>query len=107
MSVIQQAHEAVDRPEVQAMIRELGKFGLGVFVPHLHTDKGFEPLPIDTVQLESSLQVTFVKKSDPILSNAAVVGWVWDEGKARVAAACACSGNHFPGNCSYSSERDR
>ena len=31
MSIIQQAHEAVDLPEVQAMIKELGKFGLGVF----------------------------------------------------------------------------
>jgi hypothetical protein len=95
------AAASVHNPDVQAMIKELSKYGLGVFIPHMHTEQGFAPLPSDVIQLESDLEVSFVKKDDPALSSATVVGWVWDADKSRVAAACACSGNHFPGGCSY------
>jgi hypothetical protein len=95
-----EAAEAVAKPEVQAMIKELGKYGLGVFIPHGHTDRGgFVPLPSNTVQLESNLKVSFVKKNDPVLKESTIVGWAWDKKKARIVAACACRGNHYPGGC--------
>ena len=94
------ARQAVDLPEVQAIIQQLGKHGLGVFIPHAHTSDGFVPLPRDVISMESDLKVSFVTTDDPILDDATVVGWVWDSHAARVAAACACRGNHFPGNCS-------
>jgi len=102
--MMEKAAEAISLPDVQLMIKELGKHGLGVFIPHAHTEDGFAPLPSDTVQLESDLVVTFVDKNDPILENSTTVGWVWDADGARVVATCACSGRHFPGNCSWKAE---
>ncbi len=96
-SMVAQAKNAVSKPEVQAMIRELEKYGLGVFLPHTHTPDGFAPLPNDTVQLEGNLKVSFVKKDDPALVGASPVAWVWDSAEARVAAACFCAGGqHDP-----------
>jgi hypothetical protein len=96
-SMIADAIDAVATDEVQALIRELGKYGLGVFMPHIHTSDGFAPMPSDTVQLEAELKVTFVRKNDPRLVGAAPVGWVWDESQARVAAICMCTGGeHDP-----------
>jgi hypothetical protein len=100
-AILEMANEAVNKPEVQAMIKELSKHGLGVFIPHAHTSAGFAPLPSDTVQLESNLKVSFVKRGDPMLKDAAAVGWVWDANKSRIVAACACRGNHFPGSCCW------
>lgn len=98
-AIIAKAAEAVNKPEVQSIIKELSKHGLGVFIPHAHTADGFVPLPNDTVQLESNLSVSFVKQDDSRLDTASAVGWVWDASKARVAAACYCSGAHYPGSC--------
>ena len=93
------ASHAIEKPEVQALIKQLSAYGLGVSIPHMHTDAGFAPLPPDMVQLESNLHVDFVKIDDERLLNASTVGWMWDKDKARVVAYCACSGNHFPGSC--------
>jgi hypothetical protein len=94
---IERALEAVHDPKVQDMIRALSEYGLGVFLPHLHTDKGFEPLPIDVVQLESDLKVEFVDRADHALQGATPVGWVWDAERAVVATACMCTGvDHDP-----------
>jgi hypothetical protein len=97
ISFVAQAQEAVQKPEVQALIRELAKYGLGAFMPHTHTPEGFAPLPQDIVQLEGDLKVSFVPRNDDRLVGAAPVGWVWDETGARVAAACFCTGaQHEP-----------
>jgi hypothetical protein len=90
--MVGRAIEAVRTPEVQTMIKALNRYGLGVFMPHIHTDKGFEPLPRNKVQLEGDLKVSFVSPDDPNLVGASPVGWVWDEREARVAAACFCTG---------------
>jgi hypothetical protein len=90
--MVERAIEAVDIPEVQAMIKVLNNYGLGVFMPHIHTKNGFEPLPRDKVQLEGDLKVSFVSADDPQVAEATPVGWVWDEQKARVATACFCTG---------------
>lgn len=95
------ARQAVDSPEVQAIIQQLGKHGLGIFIPHAHTSEGFVPLPRDVVSMESDLKVSFVTTDDPILDDATVVGWVWDSDAMRVVAGCACRGVHFPGGCVY------
>jgi hypothetical protein len=97
MSMVARANEAVRNPEVQAMVRELAKYGLGVFLPHIHTPQGFAPLPSDTVQVEADLKVSFVKNDNPMLVGASPVAWVWDAAGARVAAACYCGGaQHDP-----------
>jgi hypothetical protein len=90
--MVERAIEAVQTPEVQEMIKALHKHGLGVFMPHIHTDNGFEPLPRDKVQLEGDLKVSFVGSYDPNLAGASPVGWVWDEQEVRVATACYCTG---------------
>ena len=90
--MVEGAIEAVNTPEVQAMIKVLNQYGLGVFMPHIHTENGFEPLPRDKVQLEGDLKVSFVDAHDPNLTGASPVGWVWDEKGARIATACFCTG---------------
>jgi hypothetical protein len=96
------AAAAVNKPEVQEMLQKLAEHGLGVFIPHMHTEnEGFEPLPSGMVQMESDLVVTFVPETDPVLKNATMVGWVWDKGQAKVVGKCACRAMHYPGNCSY------
>jgi len=95
--MVERAIEVVNTPEVQAMIKALDQYGLGVFMPHIHTQNGFEPLPRDKVQLEGDLKVSFVDGNDPNLVEASPVGWVWDEQGARVATACFCTGGaHDP-----------
>ena len=95
--MVAKAIEAVNEPKVQEMIKELSKYGLGVFMPHLHTKEGFAPLPIETVQLEADLKVSFVKRGEDSLKDAAPVGWVWDSNKAEVVMGCACTGaEHDP-----------
>jgi hypothetical protein len=90
--MVESAIEAVNTAEVQAIIKALNKYGLGVFMPHIHTENGFEPLPRDKVQLEGDLKVRFVSPDDPNVLAASPVGWVWNDRQARVAAACYCTG---------------
>ena len=95
--MVSKAKTAVESVEVQDMIRRLAAYDLGVFMPHLHNEEGFAPLPSDIVQLEGDLRVSFVNQNDSILSEAAPVGWIWNEEKSRVCAACYCTGaEHLP-----------
>lgn len=97
VGMVERAKASIELPEVQKMIEELSKHGLGVFMPHLHTPEGFAPLPPDKVQLEGDLKVSFVDKNDPQVAKAMPVGWVWDKEGARVATACFCTGaEHSP-----------
>lgn len=90
--MVANAIKAIETTEVQEMVKKLSEYGLGVFMPHLHTEKGFEPLPNDTVQLEQDLAVSFVKRDNPIAKGAAPVGWSWNKEKAEVVAVCLCGG---------------
>ena len=95
--MVAKAIEAVNEPKVQEMIKELSKYGLGVFMPHLHNEEGFAPLPNDTVQLEADLKVSFVKRDDACLANATPADWIWDSEKAQVVMGCSCAGaEHHP-----------
>jgi hypothetical protein len=95
--MIEKAQDAVHSPEVIDMIRRLGDYGLGVFMPHLHNEDGFAPLPPNIVQLESDLKVEFIDRLSPKVQGASPVGWVWDGEKSVVTTACMCTGvSHDP-----------
>lgn len=105
--MIEKAQEAVDFPEVQEMIKRLGDYGLGVFMPHIHDENGFSPLPAHIVQLESDLKIEFSDRSSEKVQNASAVGWVWDANKATVTTACMCTGvNHDPDHWTKKRVRD-
>ena len=75
---VHEAAEAIKRPEVQEMIRRLADYGLGVCVPHMHTEGTgeFAGLPHELVQSESQLQVSFVERS-LLTENDIPVAWRW------------------------------
>jgi len=82
---------AIENPEVQGMVRRLAEFGLGVMVPHSHTDQGeFLPLPSDKVSFEQGLRVSFKDKDDPALQSSIAVGWRWDAGTQTIARCQNC-----------------
>lgn len=78
----------LSEPEVQEMMRRLATRGLGVFLPHMHTNSdALAPLPSGVVQFEADLQVSFVSEDDAEAAEAVPVGWIWDEG-VRVVGRC-------------------
>lgn len=87
----QAAAQAIEKPEVQEMIKKLAEYGLGVFMPHMHDEQGrFAPLPRDVVAVESGLVVSFHSKEDPVAQQARPVGWVWDNETKTVQACFEC-----------------
>ena len=86
------AQAAVLLPEVQAMLCRLSEYGLGIFMPHTHSEHTgqFEPLPEDLIQVESGLQVSF----EPLANIAdhtdrfLPVGWLWRAGASAPVVAC-------------------
>lgn len=97
-AMVEDAQRSIEEPEVQEMIRKLSKFGLGVFMPHMHPPEGgFAPLPPGTVQLEGNLKVSFVDERSTDLDSAVPVGWAWDGSQAKAVANCYCGGaSHGP-----------
>lgn len=91
-SSLQASFNALNNPEVQDAMKLLGKYGLGVFMPHIHTTTGMEPLPRGIVQLEQQLHVSFVPEDNPGITSAVPVGWVWDQDSATVVSKCYCCG---------------
>ena len=92
---------AIHLPEVQAMLRRLSAYELGIFMPHRHDERTgeFQPLPNDVVQVESGLEVSFQQlaqittQADRFLP----VGWLWRGGAPTVAAACEMVSQRGPG----------
>ena len=92
---------AIHLPEVQAMLRRLSAYELGIFMPHRHDERTgeFQPLPDDIVQVESDLEVSFqplakiAMQADRFLP----VGWLWRGGAPTVAAACEMVSQEGPG----------
>ncbi len=86
------AQEAIHLPEVQAMLRRLSEYQLGIFMPHRHDERTgeFQTLPDDVMQVESGLEVSFqpaaeiANQTDRFLP----VGWIWRAGASTPAAAC-------------------
>ena len=82
---LQHSVRAVNTPEVQEMLRQLGKFGLGVALPHMHTDEGMVPLPEGMIASEDNLKVTFRKRDEMTNSKALPVMWQRGEEISSVA----------------------
>jgi hypothetical protein len=102
MQMIERAQAAIQTPEVEAMIQRLSEFGLGVFMPHMHTDEGFAPLPKGMVQLEEDQVVSFLPDTHERVKSAVPVGWTWDETNSKVIASCSCGGAPCPGHIARS-----
>lgn len=89
MNIVISAQEAIQKPEVVTLIKELSRYGLAVFVPHEHPPEGgFIPLEQNRVQYESGSRVSFVNRDDSRLNDAAEVGWRWGDNQVEVVAAC-------------------
>src|ERR1700680_1243774 len=80
---------SIREPEVQEMLKRLSTYGLGVFVPHMHTETGeFVRLPPDMVQFEDDLKVSFKLRSEV---SGGAVGWVWNNETMAGAVCRGCS----------------
>jgi hypothetical protein len=95
------AQEAIQLPEVQAMLRRLSEYNLGIFMPHQHDAHTgeFQPLPDEVMQVESGLKVSFlpVKELANQTNCLLPVGWLWRAGALTPVAACEMDGEEEPG----------
>lgn len=95
--VIQNAINAISNADVQAIVQELAKYGLGVCVPHMHNDEdGFAPLPSDIVAVEENLVVSFKPRES--LLDAIPVAWRWDGTMQTVQMCQCCNTGHCVGD---------
>ena len=96
------AQEAIHLPEVQAMLRRLSEYHLGIFMPHMHDEQTgeFQPLPDEVMQVESGLEVSFqpteeiANQTDRFLP----VGWFWRAGASTPSAVCEMAWEGKPGD---------
>ena len=89
---LRKAQAAIHLPEVQAMLRRLSEYDLGIFMPHQHNERtgAFQPLHDDLIQVESGRKVSFQPK-EQIESQAdryLAVAWRWQAGVVAPASAC-------------------
>ena len=89
---LRKAQAAIHLPEVQAMLRRLSEYDLGIFMPHQHDEKtgAFQPLHDELIQVESGRKVSFQPKAQ-IESRGdryLPVAWRWREGASTPASAC-------------------
>ena len=89
---LRRAQAAIHLPEVQAMLQRLSEFDLGIFMPHRHDELtgDFQPLPDDTMQVESGCKVSF-QNTQEIMNQAdrfLPVAWRWRAGASTPASAC-------------------
>lgn len=89
---LRRAQTAMQLPEVQAMLRRLSEFDLGIFMPHRHDEQtgDFQRLPDDVLQVESGCKVTF-RHWDEIAylpEQFLPVAWRWRHGALATASAC-------------------
>ncbi len=89
---LKRAQAAMHLPEVQAMLRRLSEFDLGIFMLHRHDEQtgDFQLLPADLMQVESGCKVSFqntveiTHQADRFLP----VAWRWRAGAPVPASAC-------------------
>jgi len=86
------AQQAIHLPEVQAMLRKLSEYNLGIFMPHKHEELtgDFQVLPDDLTQVESSLEVSFQPTAEVarLPDRFLPVGWVWRGAASTPVAVC-------------------
>lgn len=94
---IRDAINAIEKPEVQAMIRELGNYGLGVYVPHMHTrELAFSNLPNELIQVEENQTIRWDRRADRAPTDLGIpVAWRWQGEGSHASAECiqTCSWN--------------
>ncbi len=96
------AQEAIHLPEVQAMLRRLSEYNLGICMPHMHDERtgGFQLLADEVTQVESGLAVSF-RPTAEIAGQAdrfLPVGWFWRAGASTPSAACEMVRADGPGD---------
>ncbi len=89
---IRTAQEAVTRPEVQQMIKELGAYGLAVNIPHAHNADKLVQLDDGYVASEHDLRVSFrpiseIRQEKDIID----VGWRYNPKSDRVELCQCCA----------------
>ena len=90
---LQEAVRAVNLPEVQDILEKLGKYGLGVALPHMHSEDGMVPLPENMVSSEDNLKVSFRKRDEPGDKSALPVMWrCGDEVNSVAYCGAECGG---------------
>jgi hypothetical protein len=83
-------------PEVHEAMRVLGKYGLGVLLPHKHDEKNrLIPLPYDEIAIEEDLNVSF-HQIDPNAIDTkkvgTIVGWRANaDGTVNFSSTCSGS----------------
>jgi hypothetical protein len=95
-SEVRRAIDAVNLPEVQAIIKELAVYGLGVYAPHMHTrEQAFAVLPDDMIQVEREQIVTWERRDHDVADQGIPVAWRWEGEGATASAECiqTCSWN--------------
>lgn len=91
-ATLRRAQTAIQRPEVQAMLRRLSEFELGIFMPHQHDAQTGELMPLadQMIQVESGCRVSF-QTADRIANQSdryVPVAWRWRAGASTPASAC-------------------
>lgn len=77
---------------ISAIAKELSSYGLGIFAPHAHDERGtIVNLPSGTVALEQDLRVSFVEASK-LPASSVPVGWRWNGVDIVVCAQCCGDG---------------
>ncbi len=87
---LQDAVRAVNTAEVQEIMRKLGKYGLAVALPHMHTDAGMVPLPEDMMVSEDNLKITFRKRDE--VTNFEGLPVMWQRGE-EISSIAYCGQN--------------
>ncbi|HBE19563.1 MAG TPA: hypothetical protein DDW51_18625 [Cyanobacteria bacterium UBA11367] len=95
----QAMREAIGTSEVKEAMKTLSKYGLAVWLPHIHAEDGsFLPLTDDIVQIEvegdepMTRKVTFVKRNtlDPEKLKRRAVAWIWNDSMEMAVVATSC-----------------
>ena len=93
--VLRRAQRAIELPEVQAMLRRLSEFDLGIFMPHQHDEETGEFLRLadHVVQVESARRVSFQLAESVVTQRDRFppVAWIWRAGAPSPAAVCEMS----------------
>jgi hypothetical protein len=104
------AQEAIHLPEVQAILRSLSAYKLGIFMPHMHDERTgqFQTLPDDVMQVESGLQVSFQPAAEVANQTGRFlpVAWIWRAGASTAVAACEMASGEDFGDKELSKKHD-
>jgi len=92
--------EAINTSEVKEAMKTLSKYGLAVWLPHMHAEDGsLVPLPDDMVSIEVdgnealTRKVTFIKRDtlDSETLKQTAVAWIWNDSMNAAVVATSCA----------------